>query len=469
MSGDDVVMATTLTVEQQLAAAIRQALSLTAKATVWEPLPHQVPPPGDWMGWLMLGGRFAGKTDAGAAYMVEHVKGPPCLKGEHPHWMGIVAPTLGDAGKSCFSGPSGIKAHDPSAEKVTTNEGTIVRWPNGSRANLFGTDTEIATDRLRSGGNNCLVWAEEIAAWRWLNLAWAHMLFGLRTGPHPRWIGSTTPKPRQKIKELAAPPHGVVVTHARSRDNPHITGEVIANLEALYGGTSLGEQELEGRIVEQDENALWDRDQIAKFRLTPEQAPLSLMRRRIVGVDPSGGAGEQGIIVVGFSDAPLNHPEHREPVARGFVLADYTCTLPPDLWGDRVIQAAIDWDADAIVAESDYGRDMPISIIQGAADRAGLAVPIKPALARAIGNKHGRAFPVAAKASRGRYPHVGTFEQLEDQLCTWTEEAKYSPDRLDAAVWPAWFTGLVTITFTGAGTLPGVAAASTSLAPFRRR
>lgn len=32
-------------------------------------LPHQLPPPGDWRSWVILGGRGAGKTRAGAEWV----------------------------------------------------------------------------------------------------------------------------------------------------------------------------------------------------------------------------------------------------------------------------------------------------------------------------------------------------------------------------------------------------------------
>lgn len=166
----------------------------------WTPLSYQVPPPGDWYGWLLLAGRGAGKTDACAAYVHDHVYGPPCMPGPIPHWIGIIAPTLGDAATSCITGPSGLLKHSPEARMVTVAGGTVVRWPNGSEAKLFGANTEPDTERLRSGGNRCLAWLEEMAAWRYLDQAWAQMRFGLRTGPRPHWIASTTPKPRPLIK-----------------------------------------------------------------------------------------------------------------------------------------------------------------------------------------------------------------------------------------------------------------------------
>ncbi len=51
-----------------------------------------------------------------------------------------------------------------------------------------------------------------------------------------------------------------------------------------------------------------------------------------------------------------------------------------------------------------------------------------------------RAEPISALYEQGKVHHVGTFQQLEDQLCAFTSDfsrasAGYSPDRLDALVW----------------------------------
>jgi phage terminase large subunit-like protein len=51
-----------------------------------------------------------------------------------------------------------------------------------------------------------------------------------------------------------------------------------------------------------------------------------------------------------------------------------------------------------------------------------------------------RAEPIAALYEQGKVHHVGSFPQLEDQLCEMTldfdrKASGYSPDRLDANVW----------------------------------
>lgn len=415
------------------AAALIRARVAEMVSPRWTPLPHQVPPPGDWYGWLLLAGRGAGKTDACARYMADHVKGPACLPGPSPHWMGIIAPTLGDAATSCVTGPSGIIAHDPSARMVTVQGGTVVRWPNGSEAKLFGAHTEDDVERLRSGGNRCLQWLEEIAAWRYIGAAWDQMRFGLRSGPHPRWIGSTTPKPKPLIKRLdSGQIRDTVVSRASMYDNPHLPKMIREALEEAYKDTQLGAQELLGQLIEEDENALWSRAMLDASRIDPDDLPP--MVHTTVGVDPSGGAGEQGIVVAGrpklWSPGNLGTPRRH-----GFVLADYTCHLPPDGWGRRVVQAVVDHEADDVTVEINYGRDMAVSTVRAAAEAMGIAVDIK--VVTATRGKRVRAEPVSALTQQNRWHLAGHFPELEQQLTTWTPELDWSPDRLDAMVWDA--------------------------------
>jgi phage terminase large subunit-like protein len=426
----------------------------------WTPRPHQVPPPGDWYGWLLLAGRGAGKTDACAKYISDHVKGPPCLPGNTPHWIGIIAPTLGDAATSCVNGPSGILAHDPQARMVTVQGGTVVRWPNGSEAKLFGANSFDDTERLRSGGNRCTNWLEEIAAWRWMDEAWDQMRFGLRAGPHPRWVGSTTPKPRGLIKRLDRGEfRNVVVTRATTYDNPHLPQEIRDALEEAYKDTRKGDQELLGLLMEEDENALWSRDMINDARTDPSDLPD--MARITVGVDPSGGAGEQGIVVAGKSRL-WTPTEGGKLSVHGFVLDDRTCHLKPEGWGRRAVQAAVDWDAGDITVETNYGRDMAVSTIRAAAEAMGIPIPIT--VVNATRGKRVRAEPVSALTEQGRWRFAGRFEQLEDQLSTWTPELDWSPDRLDAMVWDAVGLGVAHLRSSGTGRLGGAAAMSRVIA-----
>ena len=387
----------------------------------WEPLAHQVPPDGAWDTWLLLGGRGSGKTAAAARYTHEHVTGPPCIRGvPGGHRVAIIAPTFGDALEACVNGPSGLRSHDPAIRSVQTAGGTFVRWPGGAEAKLFGAYTPEDVERLRAGGNRCFAYAEELAAWRFLEPCWDHLQFGLRLGMHPRLVAATTPKPRALLKRLISDPT-TTVTHATTHDNPHLSPGVRARLEARYGGTALGRQELQGLLIEEVEGALWTPAMLDDRRPAPQDLP-----RVVVAVDPSGGshdtADEQGIIVAGLGSD-----------GRGYVLADRSCRLSPAGWGRRAVAAYQDFAADAIVVERNYGGDMAEAVVTGAARDLDTTVTVK--MVTASRGKRLRAEPIAALYEQRKVSHVETFDELEGQMLTWTPESGTSPDRLDALVW----------------------------------
>ena len=68
-----------------------------------------------------------------------------------------------------------------------------------------------------------------------------------------------------------------------------------------------------------------------------------------------------------------------------------------------------------------------------------------------------RAEPVSALYEQRRVSHVGSFPELEDQMCAFTSDfnrntAGYSPDRVDALVWALTsLSGPEPPTFTFAG------------------
>lgn len=429
----------------------------------WRPQSHQIPPDGDWYGWLLMAGRGSGKSKTCSEYVRQHISGPACIPGPVPHWVAIIAPTLGDAVTSCYEGPGGIRNADPGAKLVQAPGGTVIRWPNGSQAKLFGADDPKSADRLRAGGNSCFAVMEEFAAWRYMEDCYDQLRFGLRSGPRPHWIAATTPRPRPLLKKLLSEEtRDVVSTHATMYDNPYLEQHVKDALEEAYAGTDLGEQELYGRLLDQVAAALWKRQTIAENRVSLDDLPRLV--RRTVGVDPSGGAGEQGIVVVAKSE-PLPTKLGR-PLAHGYVLDDRSCNLEPEQWGKRAVQAAIDWDADDICVERNYGGRMCMATVRTAAEKLGVSVPIREVVASQ--GKAIRAQPVAALSAQGRFHHAGTFPELEDQMCTWYPEVGWSPDRVDAAVWPGWHMKLVSSVALGQGSFGG-AVAGRPLLPGARR
>lgn len=395
----------------------------------WKPYPWQVPPDEiETLGWwLQLGGRGTGKTDGCARYMVEHVNGPPCdprLKGGHR--MAIIAPTQGDAVEACVNGPSGLKAHDPRVVLRTTAGGTFARWPSGAEAKLFGAHTPDDVERLRAGGNRCLVWMEEVAAQRRLKDAITHSEMGLRIGPNPHYIGSTTPKPRTEIIELVDRAD-VIVTKGRTRDAIHLPQEQRDKLIRRHAGTATEKQELDGELLKDIEGALWKRLVLDRTRVGA--APPLV--RIVVAIDPAAKDGdesdEMGIIVAGLGQAYI--PD-RNGFARqhGYVLDDLSGRMSPEECMRKAAEAYHAWKADVVIAETNNGGDW-IGTTLRQIDRT-----VNYETVTATRGKATRAEPVAAVFSQDAAHIINSLPDLETQLVTWVP-GQDSPDRLDAMVW----------------------------------
>lgn len=388
----------------------------------WIAEPHQIPPPGDWTYWVMLGGRGSGKTDAGARFVVDHIAGEPCLPGRVPHRIGIAAPTLGDARLTCVKGESGILRHDPTARFVYA-DGEIL-WANGSRGRIFGSYTPEDVERFR-GPQHCLVWGDELAAWRQLDDVWHNMRLGLRLGERPRVVITTTGKPRKLLKDLLSRPD-TVVSRASTRDNPHLSSSVRRTLYDLYRGTRLEAQELDGAIVEDLEGALWKSEMIDRT-LPPVTHDGSdvvpAMRRIVVAVDPAvtsrPDSDETGIVVAGLGVDGY-----------AYVLADESLRATPHGWASAVVRAYHRWKADRVVAEANNGGEM-VTLTIGTVDGS---VPVK--LVHASQGKRTRAEPVAARYEQGKVRHPYPLPRLEEQMLGWVPgSGAESPDRVDALVW----------------------------------
>jgi phage terminase large subunit-like protein len=390
-----------------------------AKATgrpAWKPEPYQVAPDGRWYLWILLAGRGAGKSSACAAYFDRFMRQNAGARGS------IIAPTLGDAAESCLYGPWGLLAHNPLVRVRARLGGTRLFWPNGSEAIIFGAHSRDDVERQRAGGNRDVVWAEELAAWRYLKETWENMELGLRESEWPHIVASTTPKTRPFLRTLLADPE-TVVTRATTFDNPHLPEAQRERQRQRWAGSRWERQELYGEFIEDVEGALWTFETLTAVRV--DEAPD--MARVIVGVDPSGGDedgnDEQGIVVAGKGvDGDY------------YVLSDRSCKLSPDGWGKRAVAAGVEFRADRIVCESNFGGDMVVANVKVAATALDVEVAVKKISASR--GKAARAEPIAALYEQGRVHHVGTdMEALESQLRGWTPDSGWSPDRLDACVW----------------------------------
>lgn len=407
----------------------------------WKPLPHFKTPPMPWYLWLMMGGRGSGKTAHLTKYVHDHVHGPPCLPNvPGGHWISIVAPTLGDAVTSVVEGPSGLRLFDPGIKVLNRPGGIIARWSNGCEAKLFGAHTPDDVERFRAGGNRCLVAMEEFAAWRYLSEAWEQIRYGLRSGPAPRAVASTTPRTKKLIKDLnkesKEPGSKIVIQHGKMDQNPHLNEDVKRELRKDFEGTRMGRQELEGELLEDIEGALWNGEVIDKWRVAAKYAKELEFDLIVTAIDPaaSEAGDEHGIITFGvkysWQEPGIPYPE----LSHGFVLADDSLNGSPNKWGKAAIRAYKTWEADRLVAEVNNGGDMVVNVIQGIDE----TIPVVKVVATR--GKAVRAEPVANLYEQGRIHHAGMFPVLEDQMTTWDPietDDSWSPDRMDALVWAA--------------------------------
>ncbi|MFN3910653.1 DNA-packaging protein [Hyphomonas sp.] len=377
--------------------------------------PTQVPPPDLSRTWLLSGGRGAGKTRAGAEWVRWAV-----LEAGYGR-VALVAPTFSDVREVMIEGPSGLiwTATHPDDLPVWQPSRHRLEWKNGAVAYGFSAEDP---DSLR-GPQFDLAWCDEAGAWARGEAAWDNLQLALRLGPKPMAMVTTTPRVTALIRRLKADP-GVVETRTRMADNAgNLAPGFPAAMQAAYGGTALGRQELDGEMIDDPAGALFVRSQIDALRIG--EAPLQF-DDCIVAVDPcisaKPGADACGIILAGVRDGAA------------YVLGDASAPgLAPLEWAERAVNLAEIGGASMILAEANQGGDMVRQVIS----MTGTQMPVRLVSARL--GKRGRAMPVAALYAQGKVHHAGTFQTLEDQMCRFgTAEAAGSPDRVDALVWALW-------------------------------
>jgi len=389
-------------------------------------LPHQVPPEGVWKTWVIMGGRGAGKTRAGAEWVRAQVEGALPADAGRAKRVALVGETVDQVREVMIFGESGIlSCSSPDRRPEWQSGRKQLVWPNGSVAQVFSAHDP---DSLR-GPQFDAAWVDELAKWKKGQETWDMLQFALRLGENPRQVVTTTPQNVEVLKAIMKNP-STVSTHAPTAANKaYLAKSFLEEVTARYAGRSLGLQELEGLLVEDLEGSLWQRLALDAFRL--DALPVTPFGRIVVAVDPpvtgTKGSDACGIVVVGaFTEGP--------PQAwRAVVLEDASVTgASPDQWARAAVAAMERHGADRMVVEVNQGGDMVESVVR----------QIDPLVAlrkvQATRGKHLRAEPVAALYEQGRVAHVPGLGKLEDQMCLMTRagyQGKGSPDRLDALVW----------------------------------
>lgn len=377
--------------------------------------PEQLSPSGDWTFWLVMAGRGWGKSRCGAEWIIEQVR-------QGFTKIGLIGPTAsavrdimieGDSGILTISIPDLRPLYEPSKRKLT--------WPNGAVAYTFSAEEP---DRLR-GPQFQKMWCEELATWKYAE-SWDMAKLCLRLGPKPQAIITTTPKPKRVIKELINDKSCVVSGGSTYENIQNLSPNFFKTIVEKYEGTTLGQQEIYAILLEELPDALWQRSTIANNRVS--DINLDELIRIVIGIDPAGTkketSAETGILVCGI-----------DANGEGYVIDDLSCRKRPKGWASKGIGAYHRYKADRIVAEVNFGGDMVESVIRN------IDPNVSYKSVNASRGKRVRAEPISALYEQGKIHHIGTFKDLEDQMCNFTPETKTSPDRIDALVWS--FTELI--------------------------
>jgi phage terminase large subunit-like protein len=380
---------------------------------------NQLAPAGDWSTWVIQAGRGYGKTRSGAEWTIEKAWQYP---GCH---IALVGRTVADVRDVMIKGRSGILSVSPPWFKPTYYPSKrLLLWPNGSYATTYSADEP---DQLR-GPQHSFAWADERCAWQYDD-AWDQLSFGLRIAPAPgvvpQCLVTTTPRNTKAMKALVDDSTTVVTRGNTYENKENLSPRFIREIERRYAGTRLGDQEIEGKIIDDIDGALWKRKWLDDGRVVKHPE----LKRIVVAVDPpatsdatSESPAEAGIVVAG-----LGVDGH------GYMLGDYSLVGTPDEWASAALTAYSLFLADAIVGEINNGGDMVEAVIRNAAKEQGMKqVPF--IAVRASRGKQLRAEPISSLYQRGQIHHCGVFADTEYQMCNWVPGEK-SPDRLDANVW----------------------------------
>ena len=385
----------TLTTQEQQALAYQWRL--------WA-RPSQLPPPGEWLTWLIMAGRGFGKTKSGAEWIKMRVEAKEAQR------IALVGRTPADARDVMVEGESGLLSvfppdqrpiYEPSKRRITFCTGAI--------ATVYSSENP---EQLR-GPTHDTAWVDELGTFQ-SSETFDNLQLGLRMG-RPRQIVTTTPRPVRTIRDLMDSADTVVTGGTSYENRNNLAPAFFQQVIRRYEGTRRGQQEIMGLLLEDVPGALWTRAMI-KYKAAPE------MERIVVGIDPSVSDSEDaarcGIVAAGKGLDGVY-----------YVLADKSLRASPDRWAHEAISLFHDLKADRIIAEVNQGGKM-VELTLRTID------PLIPysGVHASVGKK-ARAEPVSALYEQKKVFHIELFRDLEDELCTWTPEEGPSPDRLDAMVW----------------------------------
>ncbi len=263
----------TLTPQQQAFALWQNRWAQTARA-------NQIPElvsPGGFVEMGYLAGRGFGKTRVGAEWL-----GRATYLDADGFDSAVIAPTYQDVKFTCFEGESGLlSVIPPELVKNYNKTDLVIEMYNvtGGVSSIRGFTAE-KPERLR-GPQHTRLWCDELAAWMYDDV-WDMAMMGLRLGPRPQALWTTTPKPKELVRRLVAKKNGRVIVTGATYDNKANLPDSFFDQLAQYEGTTLGRQELYGELIDPEESGIVKRSQ---FRLWPHDKPLPRFDLVVMSLD----------------------------------------------------------------------------------------------------------------------------------------------------------------------------------------
>jgi len=214
---------------------------------------------------------------------------------------------------------------------------------------------------------------------------------------------------------------GYATFHFPTQSNPHISADALERIKAEMTERAWDEEIL-AKLLDEVKGALWQRAWIRRAKVVRDDC-----QRIVVAIDPAVSTNKKsdqtGIVVAGKISDDLFA-----------VLEDASGHYTPGEWAAKAVDLYRKWGADRVIGEKNNGGDLVETNLKN------LAPHLPVSLVWASKGKFARAEPIAAlyemKDGRpGKIVHADVFPELETQMVTWTIDADFSPDRMDALVW----------------------------------
>lgn len=366
-------------------------------------------PETNWFGWLIMAGRGFGKTRT-AAEAIKHF----VLK-ENYRRICLIGETFDEVRNVMIEGESGLlNIHSNKDRPKFSSHKRQLTWPNGAVAHYYSSTNP---DTLR-GPQFDLAWIDELAKFDNAQKVFDQLMLCLRLGKNPRFIISTTPRYNELLIKLKNRKDIYLTTGTTFDNKDNLSANFIEMIKQEYQDTFLGSQEIEGKLINNENMNLWNLEDIEYSKNNEDVSKMQI----IIGIDPAvntnENANETGIIVAGKIDN------------RYYIIEDFSQKINLDGLMELVSRIYDEYQPIKIIIEKNQGGDILLATLKAYRNLPWIGVYAKD-------NKYNRAIPISSLYKQKKVIHLKKFEALEQQQLN--AHKNFEKDRLDALVWALFY------------------------------